>query len=182
LALSVNDAPELTLRQSRRREPALPELGCYQRPDLVVLALALPQFDVTPADELLDRLAEVRRHVGDDPDRRGLRKAGRGGQVAREVLRERVGWYSGPSRIPTSSEVWGVSGTWHAYFLLAACAFRQDFCPIPGKNRRYQGCERPRHRLSGAYAAWQGPTTELAARREIAGALNVPAGEPGTEA
>src|SRR6185437_5549378 len=90
LALSVHDAPELALRQSWRREPALPELGRYQRPDLVVLALALLQFDVTPADELLDGLAEVRRHVGYDPDRRGLRKAGRGGQVAREVPRERI--------------------------------------------------------------------------------------------
>src|SRR3989440_12693204 len=127
-------APELTFRQSRRREPALPELGCYQRPDLVVLALALPQFDVTPADELLDRLAEVRRHVGDDPDRRGLRKAGRGGQVAREVPRGRGGRGSRLPGIPASSGVSGVSGAWHAYFLLAVRALRQGSCPIAGRN------------------------------------------------
>ena len=41
LALAVDDAPELALRQCWRREPALPELGRDQRPDLVVLVLAL---------------------------------------------------------------------------------------------------------------------------------------------
>src|SRR2546421_6067836 len=48
-------APELTFRQSRRREPALPELGCYQRPDLVVLALALPQRSEEHTSELQSR-------------------------------------------------------------------------------------------------------------------------------
>ena len=56
----------------------------------MVALLALLQFGVAPADELLDRLAEVGGDVGDDPDRGGLRQAGGGGQVAREVLRERV--------------------------------------------------------------------------------------------
>ena len=57
------------------------------------------EFGVAPADELLDRLAEVRRHVGDDPDRGRLRQARRGRQVAREVLREGIRRFSGV-RVP----------------------------------------------------------------------------------
>src|SRR5580704_16330533 len=108
--LSVDDAPELALRQGRRREPALPELSGDQRPDLIVLVLASLQFGVASADELLDRLVEVRRYVGDDPDRGGLRQARRGRQVAREILRERVCGVSRGS---------GDSAGRHAYFLLA---------------------------------------------------------------
>ena len=58
MALAVDDAAELALRQGGRRESALPELGHDQRPDLVVLVLASLEFGVPPADELLDRLAE----------------------------------------------------------------------------------------------------------------------------
>ena len=125
LALSVDDAPELALRQCGRREPALPELGRDQRPDLIVLALASLQFGVAPADELLDRLVEVRRYVGDDPDRGGLRQARRGRQVAREILRERD-----PPELSAGSGGSGV-GMPTSY---SRRRFRQDFCPIPGKN------------------------------------------------
>ena len=103
LALLVRDAPELALRQCRRREPALFELGRDERPDLVVLALASLEFGMAPADEFLDRLGEVRRHVGDDPDRGGLREASRGRQVPREVLRERISRISGVTGIRHAS-------------------------------------------------------------------------------
>jgi len=88
--LVVDDAPELALRQLGRREPALLKLGRDQRPDLVVLALAPLQLGVPAPDELVDRLAEVSRHVRDDPERGRLGQARRGGQVAREVLREGI--------------------------------------------------------------------------------------------
>src|SRR2546429_5178982 len=86
MTLAVDDAAELALRQDRRREPALPELGHDQRPDLVVLVLASLEFGVPPADELLDRFAEIRRHVGYDPDYGWLRQARRGHEIAREIL------------------------------------------------------------------------------------------------
>src|SRR5215472_12773862 len=121
--LAVDDAPELALRQDGRREPALPKLGRDQRPDLVVLVPACLEFGVPPAHVVFDRLAEVRRHVGDDPDRGRLRQAGRGGQVAREVLREGVRGSS------------GTTGARHSTFLQGGRRLRQGTCPIPGKKR-----------------------------------------------
>src|SRR4029077_3513481 len=107
MALAVDDAAELALRQGGRRESALPELGHDHRPDLVVLVLAPVEFGVPPADELLDRFAEIRRHVGDDPDYSRLRQARGALEIAREILRERIRRFS------------GATGTGHASFLPA---------------------------------------------------------------
>src|SRR5260370_2918911 len=81
-ALSVDHAPELTLRQPGRRKPALPELGRDHGPDLIVLVLAVAQFGVAPTHELLDRFLGVHCDVRPPPDPRGLRAARFGRPVA----------------------------------------------------------------------------------------------------
>src|SRR3954467_5357856 len=116
-----DDAAELTFRQPGGREPALPQFRRDQRPDLLVLPLPLPELGVPPADELLDRLVEVARHVGDDADRGGQRQARRGRQVTGEILRGGIRRDAGASGVPEFG---------HAYFLLGGRAVRQESCPI----------------------------------------------------
>src|SRR6516165_8411442 len=84
---AVHHAPQLALGQLRGPEPAAPELGRDQWPDLIVLLVLLLEFGMPPFHELVNGLPEVRGDVRHHSPSGRLGQPGRGRDMAEQLMR-----------------------------------------------------------------------------------------------
>src|SRR6516225_1896004 len=93
---AVHQAPQLALGHLRGPEPAAPELGRDQWPDLIVLLVLLLEFGMPPFHELVNGLPEVRGDVRHHSPSGRLGQPGRGRDMAEQLMRVVVvhGWFT----------------------------------------------------------------------------------------